>query len=74
MKENWYLDDELFDKVEVHDTDGKEDNEIKEELKAKRTLKSIKIALYALLGGAAARLFYKAPDDKERNTNYLDKY
>lgn len=74
MRDYNIIDDELFDEVVVENTEGKSEEQIKKEIRVKKTLKGIRIALYALMGAAAARLFYKTSDEKEKNTDYLDRF
>lgn len=74
MRDYYFLDEGLFDKVEVDNVEGKSEEEIKKELRIKRIIKAIKITLYALMGAAAARLFYKTSNEKEKNTDYLNRF
>lgn len=74
MRDYYVLDEELFDKVEVDDSENKEEKEIKKEKGLKRFYKAVKIMLYAVMGSAAAMLSYKTSDNKDKNTDYLDRF
>lgn len=74
MRDYYVLDEELFDKVEVDDSKNKEEKEIKKEKGRKRFYKAVKIMLYAVMGSAAAMLSYKTSDNKDKNTDYLDRF
>lgn len=71
MRDNYYLDEELFDKIEDDSVEGKGD---KKALRSRKILKAIKIALYAILGETGARLFYKSSNEKSKNTDYIDRF
>lgn len=68
------IDVDVFDKVEVDNIENKSEEEIKQEMRKKKTLKAIKIMLFALMGAAFARLTYKPSNAKEKNTDYLDRF
>ncbi|MCR5799135.1 MAG: hypothetical protein K6G69_03585 [Lachnospiraceae bacterium] len=74
MKDYNIIDEELFDKVEVDESDNRDKDEIRKEKTRKKVLKAIKIALYALLGAGMARLAYKTSDAKDRNTDYINRF
>ncbi len=74
MRDYYYLDEELFDKVEVEDIENKTEEEIKKERRFKKFAKAIKIMLHASLGSGAAMMTYQTSDAKDRNTNYLNRF
>lgn len=74
MRDYYIFDEELFDKVEVNDSEGKSPKEIKKELKHKKIIKAIKIMLYALIGSGMAGILYKTSNEKEKNTDYLNRF
>jgi len=74
MKDYSIIDEELFDKVEVDESDNRDKDEIRKEKTRRKVLKAIKIALYALLGVGMARLAYKTSDAKDRNTDYINRF
>lgn len=68
------IDVDVFDKVEVDNIENKSEEEIKQEMRKRKTLKAIKIMLFALMGAAFASLTYKPSNAKEKNTDYLDRF
>lgn len=68
MRDYNIINDDLFD---FSDTD--ENMDLKQK-KTKKLIKWIKIALTAIMGTGFLYASYKAPNDKEKNTNYLNRF
>ena len=79
MRDYNIIDEDLFEKVDDVVTDGfnnviTDEKEVKKVIKARKIYKAIKILLYAIMGPGFMRAAYTTSNEKDKNTNYLNRF